>query len=44
MEYPSDERPTLGELSQLTRSVSQEKFGAAMNDKFTNDPRMGGRM
>ena len=43
-EYAAGERPTLGELSQLTRSVSQEKFGAAMNDKFTNDPRMGGRM
>ena len=43
-EYASGERPTLGELSQLTRSVSQEKYGAAMNDKFTNDPRFGGRM
>lgn len=43
-EYAAGERPTLSELSQLTRGVSQEKFGAMMNDKFTNDKRMGGRM
>lgn len=42
-DFQSD-RPTLGELSQLTRSVSQDRYGAAMNEKFTNDPRMGGRM
>lgn len=42
-DFQSD-RPTLGELSQITRSVSQDRYGAAMNEKFTNDPRMGGRM
>ena len=40
----SDERPTLGELSQITRSASQSKYGAIFNEKFTNDRSLGARL
>ena len=42
--YGPDERPTLGELSQLTRSASQAKYGAIFNEKFTNDRSLGARL
>ena len=38
------EWPTLGELSQITRSASQSKYGAIFNEKFTNDRSLGARL
>ena len=42
--FPGPDKPTLNELSSLTRSASQEKYGAVFNEKYSNDPRFGGRM